>query len=62
MNYKIMYPLWNLDKFYFKWDKQTLRIGTEDTGSWNISDPEGIWEQMIGFVMVIAQPPKFTCQ
>lgn len=48
MNYKIMYPLWNLDKFYFKWDKQTLRIGTEDTGSWNISDPEGIWEQMIG--------------
>ncbi|MGV8956235.1 ThiF family adenylyltransferase [Lactococcus lactis] len=46
-NLKETYPLWNLDKFYYKWDDKTLRIGTDDTGSWNIPDDNGTWKYMI---------------
>ncbi|MGX4645702.1 ThiF family adenylyltransferase [Holzapfeliella sp. JNUCC 80] len=44
---EVIYPLWMMDKFYYKWDKNILRVGTDDTGSWNITDTDGKWEYMI---------------
>ncbi|ATZ21378.1 ThiF family adenylyltransferase [Mesoplasma tabanidae] len=42
-----MYLLWNLQKHFFKIDKSTLRIGTDDSDCWTIDDSEGIWEKLI---------------
>lgn len=47
MNTKEMFPLWNMDRFYYRWDDDKLRIGTDDSNTWEIDDPAGIWESLI---------------